>query len=460
MSLKDIFNPKTIAIIGASRDPKSVGYGLLQNIKEGGVMKCRYTLPFPGKVFPVNPHADSILGLRCYKGILDINEKVDMAIIAVPVQIVEQQVELCIQKKVKGVIIISAGFSETGDEGKILQERIAAKLQKAKISLIGPNCLGIIRTSNHLNASFAPSMPPHGKVAFISQSGALADSIIDWAIQERYGFSSIVSIGNSADRDVSDFIEYCGNDKETSVITLYIEGIKDGRKFMEKASKASRKKPIIAVKPGKTQQGKKAISSHTGSLAGNYEIYKAAFRQSGVILAESVEEMFDMAKAFAHQPIPKTNSIAIITNGGGPGALCADYCTEFGVNLATIDEKTLKELESSGKIHKGFSRSNPLDILGDALADSYKVAINTLLSKNYISGLIIIQTLQTMTETLENTRIIVEAHKKFPTKPILCTYVGGRFSKLSIEHLEAHKIPDFNDVRKTARVMSALVRRI
>jgi acetate---CoA ligase (ADP-forming) len=460
MSLKDVFNPKSIAIIGASRDEKSAGHGVLKNLVEGGVLKSRYCHPFEGKILPVNPNADKILGLTCYKSISDIKENVDVAIIAVPSQIVECQVELCIKKKVKGVIIMSSGFSENGQEGKNLQDRIAAKLKKAKIDLIGPNCLGIIRTSTHLNATFSPTMPPRGKIAFISQSGALANSIIDWSIEERYGFSSIVSVGNAADKDISDFLEYFGNDKETKVITLYMEGIRDGKKFMRIAKKVSRKKPIIAIKAGKTAQGKKAISSHTGSLAGDYEIYKAAFSQSGVIIAESVEEMFDIAKAISTQPIPKKNAIAIITNGGGPGVLCADYCTEFGVNLVELDSRTIKDLEDCGYMHKTFSRRNPLDIVGDALSERYKAAINILLSKDYICGAIVIQTLQTMTETFEDSKVIVEAHKKFPSKPILCTYIGGRFSKPSITYLENHGVPDFNDVRKTAKVMAALVSRL
>ena len=460
MSLKDIFNPKSIAVIGASRDEKSAGHGILKNLVHGCVLECRYCRPFPGKIFAINPNADEILEIKCNKSISEIREKIDLAIIAVPSKIVEQQIDLCIRKKVKGVIIISAGFSEIGENGKILQDKIAAKLKKAKIALIGPNCLGIIRTKVHLNASFAPSVPPEGNIAFVSQSGALANSIIDWAIDERYGFSSIVSLGNSADKDISDFIEYFGKDKETKVICMYIEGLTDGKKFMKISSKVSRKKTIIVVKAGKTSQGRKAISSHTGSLAGDYEIYKAAFAQSGVILAESVEDMFDIAKAFSSQPIPKANSIAIVTNGGGPGVLCSDFCIEFGVKLAQLDKKTIKELEASGKMHPTFSRANPLDIVGDALAERYRVAINALLSKKYISGMIVIQTLQTMTESLEDAKVITEASKKFPTKPILCTYMGGKFSKPSIIFLENHRIPDYNDVRKTARVMGALVGKV
>ncbi|HZX44807.1 MAG TPA: CoA-binding protein [Candidatus Nanoarchaeia archaeon] len=458
MALNDLFNPKSVAVIGASRDTKSAGYGILKNLVEGSFLKCRYGKPFGGKVYAINPNADEILGKNCFPSIARISEPIDLAIIALPVKIVEKEVDNCIKKKVKSIILISTGFAEIGKEGKAIQDRIAGKLKKRKIDLLGPNCLGIIRTSTHLNATFAPSMPPPGKIAFISQSGALANSVIDWAIEERYGFSSIVSIGNQADKDIPDFIEYFARDEETKVITLYIEGLKDGKKFLNIAKKA--KKPIIAIKSGKTAHGKSAVSSHTGSLAGDYEVYQAAFKQAGVILAESVEEMFDIAKALASQPIPTKNAIAIVTNGGGPGVLCADYCSENGVNLITLEKNTIKELESSNLMHPAFSRSNPLDIVGDALPERYKFAINTLLSKDYIAGLIIIQTLQTMTDSAENARAIVEASKKYPDKPIICTYIGGKFSRQSIIYLEANSVPDYNDVRKSAKVMAALVGRI
>lgn len=460
MNPQSLFDPKSIAVIGASRDEKSVGYGILKNLAQGCVMQCNYCMPFGGKVFPVNPNATSLLGLRSFPSLKEIQEKVDLAIIALPAAIVERAVDQCIQKKVKAVIIISAGFSEIGKKGALLQQRIARKLMKSGICLLGPNCLGIVRTSNHLNASFAPSMPPRGSVAFISQSGGLADSVIDWSIGQRYGFSSIVSVGNAAGMDLCDFIEYFGNDKETKVITLYIEGLISGKKFMDTASRVSKKKPIIVIKAGKTEKGTKAVSSHTGSLAGDYEVYKAAFGQCGVMIAESVEEMFDVAKALSTQPIPKKNAIAIITNGGGPGVLCADYCTEFGVDLVTLDQDTVRELLETGKMNPWFSQSNPLDIVGDALSERYDAAITTLLSKQYISGLIIIQTLQTMTDPVGNAKVIVNAHRRFPHKPIVCTYVGGHFVKDGIRYLEDHGVPDYNDVRKSAKVMSALVNRI
>ena len=250
--------------------------------------------------------------------------------------------------------------------------QIAELAKKAKIPLLGPNCLGVIRPSSKMNASFAPSTPPQGNIAFISQSGALADSIIDWAIEARYGFSAVVSIGNRADLDIVDFLEYFAEDEQTKAITIYMEGIDDGEKFMEVAKKVSKKKPIIALKAGRTDYGKDAVSTHTGSLAGSYKIYEAAFKQAGVIVADTVEEMFDLAKVLAYQPVCNGNNVAIISNAGGPAVLCADYCGLFGINLPELKKSTINKLDKTGLMHNAYSKRNPLDIVGDALPERYE----------------------------------------------------------------------------------------
>lgn len=452
-----ILKPRSIAVIGASRKSKTVGHGILVSLVSGGVFKSRYTKPFRGKVYPVNPKAKRLLGLRCYPSVKAIKNDVDLAVIAVPAKAVPIVMQECVDKKVKGAIIISAGFGEFGEKGKELQREVVRIARKGNIRVVGPNCLGILRTENRMNASFAPTMPPRGCVAFVSQSGALADSVIDWAIDNRYGFSNVISYGNKADLDVYDFMEWLADDKETRVITLYIEGIKDGRKFIEVAKRVTKKKPVVALKAGRGEAGTKAISSHTGSLAGGYEIYEAAFKQAGIIMADNVEELFDLAKALGDQPACRKNSIAIITNGGGCGVLTADYCEEFGIRLAELKKSTIRKLEKSGKMHPAYSRRNPLDIVGDALPDRYKVAVHTLLEENYIHGLIVLQTLQTMTDPIKDGQIVIDAHRKYPLKPIICVYMGGRFSKYGIKHLEDHCIPDYNDPRKAAKAMWALI---
>jgi acetate---CoA ligase (ADP-forming) len=456
-NLDYIFKPRTVAVVGASRNPNAVGHGVLKNLVRGCVFHSPHCKPFNGKIYPINPKAKSILGVHCYDDLKSVPGDIDLAVICVPAKIVPRIIQDCAIKKVKGAVIISAGFAEYNEQGKELQKKVLDLAKKAGIRIIGPNCLGIMRTANHLNASFAPSIPKEGNIAFLSQSGAIVDSVIDWAIEHRYGFSTIVSYGNRSDLDVPDFLEWLAKDKKTKAIALYIEGLKDGERFIKIAKKVSKIKPIIAIKGGKTEKGSKAISSHTGSLAGAYEIYKAAFEKAGVIVAETIEELFDNAKALAEQPPAKDNAIAIVTNAGGCGVICADACETHGVNLAELKESTLKKLDATGVMHPAYSRSNPLDIVGDALPERYEAAINTLLKEPYIHGLIVIQTLQTMTDSLKDAEIVVKAQKKYKKKPIICTYMGGKFSMPGIRHLEENNIPDFNDPAKAALAMRALI---
>ncbi len=450
-----ILNPRTIAVIGASRDKNSVGYGILKNLISGGVFHSEYCRPFQGKVYAVNPNADWILNVKCQPNIKNINDEIDLAIICVPAKIVLQIIKDCVKKKVKAAIIISSGFSEDGEEGIKLQEKIL-EAAEGKMRLVGPNCLGII--TNKMNASFAPSMPPPGDIAFLTQSGALADSIIDWAITEKYGLSSVISLGNQADVDVSDFIELLAEDENTKVIALYIEDIEDGEKFMKIAAKVNKTKPIVVLKAGRAEKGLKAANSHTGRLATSYNVYEAAFRQCGLEIAESIEELFDIAKALAKQKSCKGN-IAIITNGGGVGVLCADYCQEFGINLVELEKSTTKKLDKTGLMHPAYSRRNPLDIIGDALPERYEAAINTLLEEKYIDGLIIIQTLQTMTNPERNARVVIDTHQKFPDKPIICCFMGGENVRKGANLLEASNIPNYQDPKKAARAMQILIKR-
>ena len=458
-NLDPIFNPRSVALIGASRDISSVGHGILRNLIKGSFFYSEFARGFSGKIYPVNPNTNELLGLKCYPSIKKIEDDVDLAIIATPAKTVPLVIKECIEKNVKGIIVISAGFAELDSNGKKLQEEIKKLAEKAKIPLIGPNCLGIIRTSKNLNASFAPSMPPEGKIAFVSQSGAIADSIIDWAIANRYGFSTLISYGNKAMLDVADFLEWLEKDQETKAIAIYMEGINDGKRFMDVAKKVAKTKPIVVLKAGRTEKGISAIASHTGSLAGSYEVYKTAFKQSNIFTADTVEELFDLAKVLANQPVLKENAVAIVTNGGGCGVLCADYCTDLGVNIIELKKSTIKKLDSTKKMHPTYNRSNPLDIIGDALPEQYDAAINTLLNEDYIHGIIVIQTLQTMTDPEKDARIVIEAKKRHPDKAIVCTYMGGKFSQRGTRILESNNIPDYNDLQKSAKAMWALIER-
>lgn len=442
-----IFNPKSVAVIGATDRPGSVGRGLCQNLLEGKNKR---------KIYFVNPFKKEVFGYKTYPKITDIKEKIDLAIIAVPSKIVPQVTKDCVKKQVGGVIIISAGFAEIGKKGEQLQKKITEILKTNDIPLIGPNCLGIIIPSIKLNASFAPTTPKPGNIAFISQSGALIDSVIDRSLIENYGFSFIVSYGNEADLTLADFLKLAQKDKQTKVITLYIEGLKNGCSFFETSREITQTKPIIILKGGKSKQAKKAVSSHTGSLAGEKEIYSAAFKQAGIIEVQSIEEMFDVAKSLSWQPRCK-NNIGIVTNGGGAGVITTDYCEQLYINLAKLKKETIKKINRSPVMPPHWSKRNPVDIVGDALPERYKVAIEALLQQQDICGLIVIQTLQIMTNSLENAKIIIGAKKKWPKKPIITVFMGGKSVEKAVKLLEKNKIPNYPDPLRAVKAMKALI---
>ncbi|MEK6923617.1 MAG: CoA-binding protein, partial [Candidatus Micrarchaeota archaeon] len=390
----------------------------------------------------VNPNAKSILGVKCVASVLDIRESVDMAIVCTPANTVLQIAGECGRKGVKALLVVSAGFAEMGNTR--LQEELAATCRKHKMRLLGPNCMGILAPHRKLNASFGLTAPTPGGVAFVSQSGAIADSAIDWAVQERYAFSLIASLGNSADVDAADVLEWLEHDKNTKVITLYLESVADGRKLLKVARRASRSKPIIAIKGGRTGEGIKAAGSHTGALASDYRVFAGAMRQAGVKIAESIEEMFDLAIALQKWP-SCGNSIAIITNGGGAGVLAADYCGDLGMKLARLAPATIRKLDESGKMHPAYSRSNPLDIIGDALPERYAAALDTVLQQEDVAAVAVIQTLQTMTDPVEDARAIIAASRKHPRKPVIAVFMGGKYTAPGVKLLAQAGIPTYND---------------
>lgn len=464
------FNPKSVALIGASSEEGSVGVGVARNLLRGKDQR---------KVFFINPYQEKVLDKKCFDSIKDIpakelpssregqessQKRVDLVIVAVPAKIVPQVVKECAEEKsspsspnIGGIVVISAGFAERGKKGKALQRKVLKIANSANIPLLGPNALGVIRPSLRLNASFAPSISQAGNIAFISQSGALMDSIIDRTKQENYGFSTLISYGNAADIGICDLLSWLEKDEKTKVIIIYLEGLKKGREFMKIAKRVAKKKPIIVLKAGKGKRGREAISSHTGSLAGSYQIYSAAFSQSGVIEARSLEEMFDMAKALAWQPTCK-NKIAILTNGGGCGVLCADACQEYGIQLSSLSDSAIKKMENSEEMHPAFSRSNPLDIVGDALPDRYKLALETLLSEEEVYGVIVIQTLQVMTKSKKDAEVIVNLNSKYPDKPIVCSFMGGDETKAGVDLLEKSEVPNYPTPRRAAAAMRALIK--
>ena len=444
--LNRIFNPKTIAVVGAKSEEKSVGWGLMKNVLAGKSKR---------KIFAVNPNQKEVLGVKCLPSIKSIKETIDLAVVAVPAKIVPKVVNECCHKRVGGIIVISSGFAESGKEGRALEKEIAKTAQKAGIPLIGPNCLGIIRPGNFLNVTFAPAMPKDGEIAFISQSGALVDSVIDESFKKNYGFSALISYGNEADVTLTNFLEWAEKDQKTKVIVLYLEGVKNGREVF-RVLKAV-KKPVLAVKAGRTEMGVRAVSSHTGSMAGEYQVYRALFKQTGVVEADTISELFGSAKAQAWQPKCK-NGVAIVTNGGSCGVLLSDYCQELGVRLTPLNKKTLKSVAVPGIMRAAYSKRNPLDIVGDALSGNYQSAIEILLEQPDIYGLIVVQTLQIMTDSLKNAKIITEAKKKFKEKPIVAAFLGGPITEKGAKLLEEYKIPNYKDLRGATLAMKSLIK--
>ena len=456
--LEFFFQPKSIAVIGASSDSRSVGFGLLKNLISGGTLYSDWRKPFDGKIWAVNPKASWILNQRCYPSISAVPEPVDLAIIAVPAATVPKVLEQCGRKKVKAVIVISSGFAETGPTGARAQARLLGLCRRYRMRMLGPNCLGLIRPGIGLNASFAPTMPPPGAVCLISQSGALIDSAIDWALASRYGFSALISVGNAADIGFPELLRWAGQNSESRAIALYLESVPNGRELMAAISEVVASKAVVALKAGRTEPAGRAISTHIGSIASPWRVYDAALRQSGAQLAQSFEQLFDLAKALAFQR-PCANSIAIVSNGGGAGVLAADACAALGLKLVQLKAATISRLEGTRVMHPAWSRANPVDLVGDALPERYAAALDVLLAEPGIAGLIVIQTLQTVTDSAGNARVLREAAAAHPEKAVIAAFMGGSYTAEAAQTLEAAGIPNYPDPARAAAAMAALVRR-
>ena len=442
--LDAFFHPQSVAVIGASRDPEKLGYAVLANLKEGG---------YPGRLYPVNPKADEILGLKAYPSVLDIPDPVDLAVIVIPYRFVPAVLEQCGQKGVRAVVVISAGFREAGREGLERERELVEIARKYHLRLIGPNCLGVIDTGTPLNATFAAGMPPAGPIAFMSQSGALGTAVLDMALAGRIGFSKFVSLGNKADVSEIDLLEAWGDDPASRVILIYVEGLPDGQRFIQVARKVTRHKPVVAIKSGVTKSGSRAVSSHTGSLAGSEAAYKAAFRQAGVIRATSMEALFDYARAFAYQPLLKGDRIGIVTNAGGPGILATDALEHAGLEIPRLARETVGALEAH--LPGAASAANPVDVLGDALADRYEHAIRLVLADPNVDGLIVIVTPQAMTE-IERTAHVVGRMARETDKPVLGCFMGEARIEAGIEVLRQYGVPNYPFPERAAAALAAM----
>jgi acetyltransferase len=414
-------------------------------------MKNFIDTQFEGKVYPVNINKADILGFKAYPAIGQVPDPVDLAVIATPAPTVPDVLEECGKTGIMGVIIISAGFKEIGAEGRALEERIDEIRKRYGMRIIGPNCLGIIRPSLRLNATFISKMPKPGNIAFISQSGALGSAILDWAMHENIGFSNFVSLGSMTDVDFGDLIDYFGTDPKTRSILMYIEGITDARKFMSASRHFARTKPIIVVKAGKFTESAKAAASHTGSLTGEDLVYDKAFKRAGMVRVDEIADLFNCAEVLGKQPLPKGPNLAIVTNAGGPGVMATDALIAQGGTLAKLSPKTMEKL--NGLLPHFWSRGNPIDILGDARADRYRAVLEACLDDENVDGIIIIFTAQAVAEPLEVAKSIVDLVKSrgYQNKTILTSFMGYGAVEEANRYFSQNSIPTYSTPEQAIR---------
>ena len=447
-NIESIMSPRSIAVVGATNRPGSVGLAVFRNILNAG---------FEGVLYPVNLKAKSVQSVKAYPALMDIPDEVDLAVIIVPAEVVCSVMGDAGKKGVKGAIVISAGFREIGGRGVELENCLKEAVRKYDIRLVGPNCLGVINNNEkvRMNASFATKMPKAGNIAFISQSGALCTAVLDYAEGRNIGFSKFVSFGNKTDVNETDLLRYLKDDPDTDVILMYLEDITNGREFLETAREITWEahKPMLAIKSGRSAEGARAAASHTGSLAGSDSAYDALFYQSGILRVEGVDELFNRAIAFAKQPIPKGNRIAIVTNAGGPGIMATDAAVRHNLEIATFSEKTKQKLKKV--LPPTANIQNPVDVIGDATHERYEAAIRYILMDENVDGAIVILSPQAMTDILETAEIVPRVAEGID-KPVLCSFMGIVDVSEGVQYLEKHNIPNYAFPEAAVRSMASM----
>lgn len=440
--------PDSVAVIGASADPKKAGHLIFRNLVTQG---------YGGGVYAVNPKKETILDHKTFANIAAIPAPIDLAVIATPALATPDLLEECGRKGVKSVIVIGAGFAETGAEGRALQQKLVKIAARYGVRLVGPNCLGIMRPGIGLNASFAGKLPPAGTVALLSQSGALGDAFMDRAETIGLRISFFVSMGNKAAMDECDFLEQCKQDPETGVIGLYVENIADGKRFLSLCGEINPVKPIVLLKAGVTERGRKAVSSHTGALAGSDAVIDAICAQTGIWRAESAEEFLDLLRTLSTQPQLPSPSIAIVTNAGGPGVLAADAAERRGLTLVSLTKKN--EAELARLLPHAASIRNPFDVLGDALADRYASALRIIGIDPNADGVAVVLTPQSMTPVEEIAQAVIAARERFPLMPIVTCFMGGERVAGGVKLLHGCGIPNFSCPERAMRALRSLLRK-
>ncbi|MGC2353748.1 MAG: CoA-binding protein, partial [Candidatus Udaeobacter sp.] len=440
--LDAMFAPKSVAVIGASEKPGSVGRALLENLQS-----------FRDRVFPINPSHATLLGQKAFPTIRDTPQEVDLAVIATPAATVPGIVAECAAEGVKGAVVISAGFKECGPAGVELEKQVLER--RGKMRIIGPNCVGVMLPHIGLNATFAKPLALPGNIGFISQSGALCTAILDWSRSIQLGFSAFISIGSMADVNWGDLIYYLGDDPRTRSILLYMESVGDARSFLSAAREVALTKPIIVIKVGHSEAAAKAAASHTGALTGSDDVLDAAFRRVGVLRVDTIEELFSLAELLGKQSRPPGPRLAIVTNGGGPGVLATDALIEYGGKLAELSPSTFEELNKLLPPH--WSRGNPIDILGDASPKTYAKAVEIVARTENNDGLLVILSPQAVTEPTETAKRL-RPFAKLQSKPILASWIGGVGVRPGAEILDRAGIPTFEYPDAAARAFCAMWR--
>ncbi|NJD60406.1 MAG: CoA-binding protein, partial [Anaerolineae bacterium] len=440
------FAPQSVAVIGASTNPEKLGYAVVKNLLDGGYSG-------KGKVYPINPSAAEILGFKAYPSVMEVPDPIDLAVIVIPYPHVPEALRTCGQKGIRSAIVISAGFREAGQEGLERELELVQICHEFDLRLIGPICLGVIDSYTPLNASFAAGTPPSGPLAFMSQSGALGTAVLDIALAGRLGLSKFVSLGNKADVSEIDLLQTWVKDDHSKVILIYSEGMPSGQEFIRVAREVTRAKPVVAIKSGVTQSGSRAVSSHTGSLAGSEQAYQAAFQQAGILRADSMESLFDMALALGYQPPLKGDRIAIITNAGGPGILATDALEKSGLALARFELETIYALEQY--LPDAASAANPVDVLGDARQDRYRFALEQVAKDPNVDGIMVLLTPQAMTEIDATARSIGTIAKTLSI-PVLGCFMGEARIKSGIDILTEFGVPNYPFPERAANAFRAM----
>jgi len=444
--LTSLFRPKSVAVVGASKTPGKIGHSVLANIIASG---------YQGELYPINPRETEIAGIRCYPDIASLKDKVEVAAIAVPPAAVIDIAEECGQAGVKFLIVITAGFKESGAAGAELEKQLVGVCRKHGMRMVGPNCLGLMDSHTPYNASFSKDSPLKGEISFLSQSGALCLAILDWSFAEGLGFSRFVSLGNKADLTEADFILDAAEDDYSRVVLAYLEDIVDGRRFLEIVGDATRKAPVVILKAGVSQSGAQAASSHTGALAGSDRAYDLAFRQSGVVRAKTMEELFDLAMIFTTQPLPRGSRVAIVTNSGGPGIVTTDAIEGLGLTMARFAPETIESLRPGLPVTANLY--NPVDVIGDADWKRYAYAVERVLADPNVDALIVLLTPTAVIDIPELSRFLVTQRAQHPDIPIITSFIGGRGITEGAKILSAGGIPNYVFPERAIAALRGLV---